>query len=417
MENTEFKENWLQTLDYNYRGEILCTMSNIAKIIKNDVGLKGIVFNEMTGRIDVKAMLPWKKQNCEWSNNDFCCLEMYLERKYHIYSPSKCKDALYGFLSSARAYHPILDYMNHLQWDGIERIDNILIDYLGAENSEYNRNVMRKTLIAAVARVYEPGIKHDTIMVLCGAQGIGKSTLFSKLGRGWYSDSMSIADLKDKTAAEKLQGVWIMEMSELAGIRKVDVEIVKSFLSRQDDRYRAPYSLYAENHPRRCILVGTTNSTNGFLRDITGNRRFWPVFVSGNSKKKTWDLTNRDIDMFWAEAKAAYRKHEKMYLDSKIEYEAKKNQREALEVDPRLGIVSEYLQSKSIKEICLMELWCNCLGNNRSNMKIRDAYELEGMLQQLGNWEVYTGNKSGKKRVPEFGIQRIYVNTSEKAEV
>lgn len=409
MVEKSLDESWMGCLDRNYRGEILCTMSNVAMIMKNDFRLKGIVFNEMTGNLDIKGDVPWNHNNTGWSNNDFYCLEMYLEQNYRIYSPQKCRDAVYGFLSSARSYHPVADYLKSVQWDGVERIDRILIDYLGAEESGYVMAVMRKTLVAAVARIFEPGVKHDTILVLCGPQGIGKSTLFSKLGGPWYSDSMSIADMKDKTAAEKLQGVWIMELSELAGIRKTDVETVKSFLSRFDDRYRMPYCTCAENHPRKSIIVGTTNSTNGFLRDITGNRRFWPVFVNGNSVKKTWQLERQDIHMFWAEAKELYLAHEKLYLDKQIETEAKMNQRQAFESDPRLGIVHDYLTVNNKSEICLMELWCNCLGNERANMRIRDAYELEGMLCQLGNWQVYKGNKSGKKRTSEFGVQKIYV--------
>ena len=167
------------------------------------------------------------------SSTDFACLEMYLENIYHIYSPRKCRDALQAILSSRKRHHPIKEYLEQQEWDGQKRLDKLLIDYLGAEDTDYVREVTKKTFTAAVARIYEPGIKFDIILVLCGEQGIGKSTLFARMAGKWHSDSMSIADMKDKSAAEKLQGIWIMELSELAGIRKIDVETVKSFLSRK----------------------------------------------------------------------------------------------------------------------------------------------------------------------------------------
>jgi predicted P-loop ATPase len=140
-------------------------------------------------------------------------------------------------VSDDRAYHPIRDFLDNLPtWDETPRVDTLFIDYLGADDTRYTRAVTRKTLVAAVARVKCPGIKFDSIPVLNGNQGIGKSTLIAKLGREWYSDSLSISDMRDKTAPEKLQGNWLLELSEMAGIKKMDVETVKSFASRTDDK-------------------------------------------------------------------------------------------------------------------------------------------------------------------------------------
>jgi putative DNA primase/helicase len=218
----------------------------------------------------------------------------------------------------------------------------LLVDYLGAEDTDYVRAVTRKTLVAAVARIYEPGIKFDSILVLNGPQGIGKSTLFARLGKEWYSDSLSISDMKDKTAAEKLQGYWILELGELVGIKKMDVETVKSFISRTDDKYRQAYGVNVESHPRSCIIVGSTNSDGGFLRDITGNRRFWPVQVTGCGKYHPWELT--DVDQIWAEAIERYNSGEELFLTGSLEEEAVSQQREAMEVDEREGLVREYLE-------------------------------------------------------------------------
>ena len=144
--------------------------------------------------------------------------------------------------------------------------------------------------MAAVARIYKPGVKFDSILVLNGPQGMGKSTFFAILGKQWFSDSLSISDMRDKTAAEKLLGNWILEISEMNGIRKTEVEVVKSFVTRQDDKFRQAYGVNVESHPRKCIIVGSTNSEGGFLRDVTGNRRFWPVHVPGTGKHHPWEL-------------------------------------------------------------------------------------------------------------------------------
>ena len=401
--------DWLQGLTRNARGEILCTMPNIAAILKYDPNLKHIVFNEMRNAIDVTGPVPWERKGDAWNGTDFPCLELYLEQSYCIYAPRKCKDALHAALSSGKRYHPIRDYLEKQAWDRQKRLDWLLIDYLGAEDTEYVREVTRKAFTAAVARIYEPGIKFDTILVLCGEQGIGKSTLFAKMGGKWYSDSMALADMKDKSAAEKLQGIWLMELSELAGIKKIDVETLKSFLSRSDDQYRAPYGSYVVSHPRSSILVGTTNTTSGFLRDITGNRRFWPVTVSGNGARSVWDLSEEEIGQLWAEAAAYYKNGEPLYLEKETRAEALKKQRLAMELDPRQGLIGEYLETSGKTRICLMELWCECLGKERSDMKKHDAYELEGILRQLGGWDIYRGNTTGKMRIPGYGVQKAFV--------
>lgn len=409
-------EEWMSKLNYDAKGRILCTMPNIASIVENDSNLQNIAFNEMRGCIDIIGEVPWIRSGNGWRQTDLACFELYLEENYNLYAPNKCKDVLYAVLSSKRRYHPIQDYLDTLTWDGIERLDRLLVDYLGAEDTEYVRTVTRKAFTAAVARVYQPGIKYDAILVLCGAQGIGKSTLFSKMGGRWYSDSMTIADMKDKTAAEKLQGIWLMELSELAGLKKVDVETVKSFLSRTDDQYRVPYGTYVEAHPRRSILVATTNTMDGFLRDITGNRRFWPVTVRGNGEKKAWNLSTDVIDQLWVEACTYFQEGETLYLDNAVEQEAENQQRMAMESDPRQGLVGEYLESSDKDRICLMELWCECLGKERQDMRRSDAFELEAILRQIGGWEIYSSNTTGKMRLPGYGVQKTFVRVDDKEE-
>jgi putative DNA primase/helicase len=335
-------ENWQVILELDKQGKVKDTLTNIANIIRCDPNLKPIVYNEFRSTLDVIGPLPWKQVRPGWGDADLACAKVYFERVYGIWSPTKFKDALLAVVSAERTYHPIKEYFATLKWDGTERIDTLLIDYLGADDSDFTRAVIRKTLCAAVARVYEPGIKFDSILVLNGPQGVGKSTFFSLLGREWYSDSLSISDMKDKTAAEKLQGYWILELGELAGMKKVDVETVKSFISRTDDKFRQSYGVNVESHPRTNIIVGSTNSESGFLRDITGNRRFWPVRVTGKGKYHAWEL--KEVDQVWAEAIVKYRDGEELFLKGGVAAEAYVQQQQAMESDDREGSIIDYLE-------------------------------------------------------------------------
>jgi predicted P-loop ATPase len=440
VEDFETADDWESLLQLDKKGQIKNTLTNIAIILRHDPNLQSIVFNQFKNMIDVIGQLPWRQVKPGWGDADLACAKMYFERIYGIWSPTKFKDALLGVVSSERVYHPVKEYLDGLSWDGVERLDTLLIDYLGAEDTPYVRAVTRKTFVAAVARIYEPGIKFDSILVLNGPQGIGKSTFFARLGREWYSDSLAISDMKDKTAAEKLQGYWILELGELAGIRKMDVETVKSFVTRTDDKYRHAYGVNVESHPRSCVIVGSTNSDGGFLRDITGNRRFWPVRVLGGGKYKPWDLI--DVDQIWAEAIERYRLGEELFLKGELAEEAVSQQRDAMEADDREGLVAEYLETLLPEDwegmdlyqrrnflsgsdfgdetrvgtirrnqVCNLEIWCECFGRPREAIRKSDSYEIEAILNKIGGWEKYTGGKTGKKHVPLYGSQRVFVRT------
>ena len=440
VQEEEVNTSWQNLLDLDKKGNVKSTMSNMAIIIRNDVNFKNIVYNQFKCSIDVVGKLPWKQIKSGWSDADMACAKLYFERVYKIWSPLKFKDALLAVTSSERVYHPIKEYFKTLKWDKVSRLDTLLVDYLGAKDNIFVREVTRKTFCAAVTRIFEPGKKFDSILVLCGPQGIGKSTLFSKLGKEWYSDSLSLCDMKDKTAAEKLQGYWLLELGELAGIKKVDVEVIKSFISRTDDKFRKAYGVNVESNPRSNIIVGTTNSEGGFLRDITGNRRFWPVMVSGNSNLKPWDL--KDVDQIWAEALYRYEQGEELYLKGDVSKMAKIAQQEAMESDDREGIILDYLEtllptnwnemtlyerraylnnkeliaSKGIvrkSEICIMEIWCECFFRERQDLKRTDSYEIEGILNRIGGWERMTSNKSGKIRFEIYGPQRAFIRIEE----
>ena len=200
----------------------------------------------------------------------------------------------------------------------------------------------KKTMAAAVARIYRPA-QSSTAFLFPTAPGLGKSTFFARLAGDWFSDSLTLTDMRDKSGAEKLQGYWILELSELNGMKKADVETVKSFISRADDKYRASYGANVESHPRQSIIVGSTNAESGFLRDITGNRRFWPVRISGEGSKRPWDIDRETVQQIWAEALVIYKAGEILYLRGEEAVAAITEQAAAMESDDREGIIRNYL--------------------------------------------------------------------------
>ena len=432
--NTEFDvEDWQTALEINRKGQVTDTLSNFVLILENDPELKGIAFNMHRDDLDVFGEVPWRRLGPGWRDEDDNAAIEYISKNYGLWSPGKYRVAV-SKVALDRAYHPVKEYLNSLPpWDGVPRVDTLLIDYMGAEDTEYVRAVTRKTLCAAVARILQPGVKFDHMLVLNGIQGLGKSTFFLKLGGRWFNDSLQLQDMRDKTAAEKLQGYWIVEIGEMAGMRKVEIETVKSFLSRQDDVYRSSFGRRATAHLRQCIIVGSTNHEQGFLRDITGNRRFWPVKVT-RCCKASWEIT--DVEQIWAEALVLYSAGEKLYLTGTLALAAEEAQREAMETDEREGIIEDYLEKllpvnweemnlyerraflmgdelspegvMRRETVCVLEIWCEALGRDPSTLKRQDSYEICGIMRRIKGWE-----QSGTKRTRIYGKQRSFCRKAE----
>ena len=432
----EDPDAWKKKLEYEDKSlQLKNTLRNLTLILENDPNLRDIVFNQHLDGMEIKGDVPWKHPSKFWRDADDAQLISYVDENYGTFS-QRNYDIAVAKVTDDRSYHPIREFLQALpEWDKVERVDTLLIDYLGAADNKYVRAVTRKTLCAAACRVLNPGCKFDTMLVLNGSQGIGKSTLIAKLGGEWFSDSLSLNDTKDKTAAEKLQGYWILEIGELAGLRKAEVETLRSFLSRQNDIYRASFGKRTTPHPRQCVFFGTTNAESGYLRDTTGNRRFWPVKTLGGGSKRSWDVTQEEVLQIWAEVMHYVKAGEKLYLDPEVEALAKAEQREAMESDEREGLVREYLEALlpdnwddmdtferrnfldgtgkadigkkgTIRrtQVCNMEIWCECFGKERSNLKRADSNELSGILVKLG-WV----RLDRKERVANYGPQFIFV--------
>lgn len=424
------------------------TYDNATLIMESDPNLKGLVGeNVFRGFPEIlKKSTPWKRSSSAptWTDADDAQLRIYLSHVYGIKNRMYITDALTAAMEH-NAFDPVKQYIESVQWDGEKRIERVLIDYLGAEDSDYVRTVTRKMLVAAVARVFEPGKKFDYMVTLVGPQGVGKSLLIYKLGNGWTSDTLP--DLRSKQAYESLDGVWLMEMAELVALKKADRETIKNFVSKTEDTYRKAYARNVSVNRRRCIFIGTTND-GSFLNDSTGARRFL-VIDCDPSRVKTpvWKgLGPDEVHQIWAEAKSLYDKGERiMDMPDHVAEKALQEQESHTDDDPMLGAITVYLEErvpnnwkslnmdqrvqwyKSTDEykaqqataagvdgepvglrereaVCAQEIWVECFGKKPSDMTRIDSKRICETLAKIPGWK----QDDGTTRVGPYGPQRCF---------
>lgn len=374
----DYNDEWKAELEYTKSGKLLCNIANIILILENDPALAGhIVHDLFTGMDSAKDGLPWNKNANQWTDTDDANLRVWLEKHYDITGKEKIADALTAVLTR-HSYHPIRDYLNGLTWDGVPRLDRIIIDYMGAEDSELNRAMSRKHFVAAVARVFNPGCKYDYCLIMSGAEGIGKSTLLRVMGGKWFNDS--ITTLEGKEGMEQLRRAWVVELGELSSIKRSDVEQVKAHLSKQVDIYRAAYARRVLEHPRQCVFCGTTNEAL-FLKGDTGNRRFWVIPVVAELRKyKDWsEAIRRDRDQLWAEAVHYYKLGEPLYLSEELEAQAKQRQQDFNDDndDPIVAMLDKYLNTLLPVNWDTMDIQAR-----RSYLRDPDPLQAEGTVKR-----------------------------------
>lgn len=433
---------WARLLEIDEDGKIISKISNIELILQNDINLKErIAYNMFSHKIMIRENLLWheledREEGDTFGDFDISGLRGYLETYYGISSVRKTEDALFN-TSKKNEYHPIRQYFDTLAWDGTKRVEKLFIDYLGAEDCEFIRTVTKKTLAAAVARIMSPGIKFDYMLVLLGKQGIGKSQIIDRLGKRWFSDS--ITTLQGKESFEQLQGKWILEFAELSAIRKSEQETVKHFVSKRIDSYRPAYGRHTIDCPRQCIFLGTTNEEE-FLKDKTGNRKFWPVKVGVSERNKNIkDLTEEIVDQIWAEALEIWNSGETLYLTEEMEEEALRRQMGHTEKSPMEGPIREYLElplpvnwdsmnisarrrfihgrefSSSLEgkvkreRVCAAEIWVELFEGEQRDLKQGKAKEINDILRNIEGWEKYSKSEGRMKFGKNYGLQTAFI--------
>lgn len=414
-------------------GKIEETIENVVIILENDTKLKALGrYNEFQDFPEKTGALPWWKWDPfskEWSDTDTKELMLYLEKFYDIRSERiiKCGRDL---IHMRRKFHPVRDYLNGLEWDGIERLDTLLIDYMGAEDTVYTRAVTRKTLTAAVKRIYEPGCKMDYVLTLAGRQGLKKTSFFRNLvpDPSWFSDSLDT--FQGKEAYEALQGSWILELAELSAAKRSDVERTKQFITKQDDKYRKAYAEKQGRYRRQCIFTATTNSAD-FLRDMTGNRRWWIVPCAGKGIKDAAEDLPEERDQLFAEAKYRYEQGETLYLPDEIEGMANEMQEEYTYRSVKYDQIAEFLELELPEgwkdldvtarrmwldtrdkpgvqkrdKVCLLEIWMEVFEGTRGNFPNTDQREIADILLKIG----WVKGKANRRFGKEYGQQRPYL--------
>ena len=428
--------DWISKLALDAGGQIKKTINNAVMILEHDPLLKDrIAIDEFANQGVVLGALPWDTgaDQRPWSDNDDANYANYMELYYNIKGKDLLSNAL-TIVSGKHEFNDVRKYLRGLKWDGKKRLDTLLIDYLGAEDNPYSRAVMRKSLCAAVTRAMKDFVKYDYMPILAGPQGIGKSTFLSTIGKAWFSDSLTT--FEGKEAAELIQGVWVVEVGELTAMNRQEVNAVKQFLSKVDDIYRAPYGRRTARYPRRCVFFGTSNEVE-FLKDDTGNRRFWPIDVGEyEPTKSVWDDLPGEVDQIWAEAYAYYLLGEKLFLSKEIEAIALEVQDEHSDYSALEGNIRDYLDTKvptnwldmTVQErrmflngnvayggelepmdrVCIAQIWAECLNGDIKYQKPQNRNEIARVLRKIPGWE----KVKSTTRCGPYGIQKGYKNVS-----
>lgn len=384
---------WKNTLTLTKTRSIASKLTNLMVILTNDPRLSGLLsLNEFAQRIELSKSPPWDNGGSNvLTDDDMMKLRVYLAESYDV---EFSRDNLYTAvtaIASSNKYHPIKQMIESVKWDGFSRAETIFIDYLGAEDNQYTRAVAKTWLTGAVKRIYQPACKFELVPVLQGKQGRGKSTLAKVLGGEWFTDGLK--DMQSKDARDFLRGAWIIELSELSAMRKTEIEEIKAFISTTVDRYRPAYARLTQEFPRTAVFIATTND-NGYLKDLTGSRRFAPIVIDESMRSSdVFNVENESIQQIWAEAYDWYKKNQPVYLSKEIEKMADVYREQAQDESPMKDTIIQYLNVKlpsNWDEYSTMkrrEYIADVMGNARADIGgvLRDKVTAREILIELFN--------------------------------
>jgi predicted P-loop ATPase len=382
-------EAWCEALIRTERGKVAACAANVETMLLNHPRWRDVLwFDEFAVRPMVRRPPPWEPDlpRDQWRarplvDDDLTRAAIWMQRNGVMMAEQRIKASV-DVACRARSEHPLRAYLEGLPWDGKPRLDQWLTTYVGAEDNAYHRAVGARWMIGAVARVYRPGCKLDTALVLEGAQGIGKSSVARALaGKDYFTDHLP--DLTNKDAMIQIQGKWIVEIAELAALGRAEAARIKSFMSTECDRFRGPWGVLAQDYPRQCAFIGTVNPEAGYLKDPTGGRRFWAVRCGG-----ALDLAGlrQDRDQLWAEAVARFKGGEPWWLDTdQLETAAKEQQAERYAGDAKDDLIAAWVEHKPY--VTIGEVLEGALGvHDRSRWSQAEQNTVARCLIALG-WE------------------------------
>ena len=383
-------EDVKEFLETTEKGQIKSCFTNAVTILSYDPLLRDSVrYNELTQRVDVVKNLGWERRDGKaLVDNDLHNIHYYCERTYGITALKTIEEAVH-MVANRNAYHPVRDFLNSLEWDGEERIRYALHRYLGADTSDYTYEILKFFMLGAVSRVFRPGVKFDYIICVVGDQGAGKSSFFRLLAveDEWFTDDLK--DLESNKVYEKLQGHWIIELSEMLATNNAKSnEAIKSFLSRQKEIYRTPYERYPKDRPRQCVFAGTTNKVSFLPGDRTGNRRFLPISCQ-ESASEVFILDDEKasreyIRQMWAEVMEIWRSGKtRLKLSPEIEAEVRQRQRQFMQEDVDSGLILAFMQDYTGDKVCSKQLFREALHNEFAQPQRWQTNEINDIMNQL----------------------------------
>ena len=386
-------------LEGTEKGGVRNSIQNCLTVFQYDPVLSGAVAkNLLTERIDLLKPIGRKRRTGgrAMTDTDMKYIRLYLENTYGLTSEKKIADAA-ALAADANSYHPIRDYLNGLVWDGKERIRFCLRHFLGADTDGYTYEALRLFLLGAIHRAFCPGCKFEVMLCLVGGQGAGKSTFFRLLAvkDEWFSDDLRKLD--DENVYRKLQGHWIIEMSEMiATANAKSIEEIKSFLSRQKEVYKIPYETHPEDRPRQCVFGGTSNAPDFLPLDRTGNRRFLPVMV--NPEQAEVHILDDEaasrayIGQLWAEAMTIYKGGDfKLSFSPEMVRYLKEHQRDFMPEDTKAGMIQAYLDRYTGSAVCSKQLFKEALNRPFDEPKQWEIREINEIMHQcVTGWKYFS---------------------------
>ena len=384
-------------LEVTQKGQTANTPGNYRTVFLHDPLLKGAFSNNLlTDQVDIVKPLGWYRDGSRLTDVDIQYLVLYLEEHYGLTSEKRIEGAIKVAANEYR-YHPIRDYLNSLSWDGTERVRFALHRFLGAEVNDYNYEVLLLFMLGAITRVFKPGTKFEVMLCLVGGQGAGKSTFFRFLAvrDEWFSDDLRRLD--DDNIYRKLQGHWIIEMSEMiATANAKSIEEIKSFLSRQKETYKIPYETHPADRKRQCVFGGSSNTLDFLPLDRTGNRRFVPVMVYPERAEvhilEDEQASREYINQMWAEAMEIYRSGNfRLRFSPAMNAYLKAHQKDFMPEDTKAGQILDYLERYSGSMVCSKQLYKEALGHDYDEPKQWELREINDIMNNaVTGWRAFS---------------------------